>query len=279
MTEAVKILTFIYIIFVIMLVLSGTLGSIVGEIVYYLAFAVPFAIGFYSSRNLKYNREEVAGVAEAPDTLLTINRSDIKKLMPLIAPTVMTVFLVSLVTTLILSLLGVTSPTVENKNLILMLIQHALVPAVFEEALFRYIPMKLLMPYSKRWCIVYSAMCFALIHCSFSQIPYAFVAGIIFMTVDLCIGSVWPSVILHFINNAASVIWIKYCAGTVESLIFISVMVILTIPSLVFVYKKRDVYRDMIKDAVAKGDTCSVTYAPIALIIITCYIAAMNLFK
>ena len=279
MTQAVKVVTFIYIIFVIMLVLSGTLGGVVGEAVYYLAFMIPITIGFYSSKGLRYEREEMAGVAEAPDTLLEVKRFDFKRLIPLVSPTVAVVFLISLITSLLLSLLGVSTPTVEDRNIFLMILLHALVPAVFEELLFRYIPMKLLLPYSKRWCILYSAMCFALIHCSFLQMPYAFAAGVIFMIIDVAMGSVWPSLILHFINNVASIIWIKYCSRMTASVIFISFMLILSIVSLVFVYKKRGVYKNMLRGVFDKGDAFAVTYAPVALILITCYLASVNLFS
>lgn len=279
MTRAVKVVTFIYIVFIITLVLSGTLGGIVGEIVYYSAFMIPIAIGFYSSKSLKYEREEIAGVAEAPDTLLDVKRFDFKRLIPLIAPTVTVVFLISLITSLVFALFGVSTPAVEQRNVFLMILLHALVPAVLEELLFRYIPMKLLLPYSKRWCILYSAICFALIHCSFLQIPYAFAAGVIFMAIDVAMGSVWPSLILHFVNNTASVTWIKYCSGMTASAIFISVMLILSIVSLIFIYKKRGTYKEMFLGVFDKGDGFAVTYAPVALILITCYLASLNLFS
>ncbi len=279
MTRAVKVVTFIYIVFIITLVLSGTLGGIVGEMVYYSAFMIPIAIGFYSSKSLKYEREEIAGVAEAPDTLLDVKRFDFKRLIPLIAPTVTVVFLISLITSLVFALFGVSTPAVEQRNVFLMILLHALVPAVLEELLFRYIPMKLLLPYSKRWCILYSAICFALIHCSFLQIPYAFAAGVIFMAIDVAMGSVWPSLILHLVNNTASIIWIKYCSGMTASVIFISVMLILSIVSFLFVYKKRDAYKKMFIGVFDKGDGFAVTYAPVALILITCYLASLNLFS
>ena len=46
MTEAIKVMTFICVIFVILLVISGMIPGIVGEIVYYLAFIAAIAIGF-----------------------------------------------------------------------------------------------------------------------------------------------------------------------------------------------------------------------------------------
>ena len=83
--------------------------------------------------------------------------------------------------------------------------------------------MKLLLPYSKRHTVIYSSLFFALIHCSFSQMPYAFIAGVIFMLVDVAFDSVWPSIILHFVNNSLSIVWMKYCSGTVATLVMLSV--------------------------------------------------------
>jgi len=278
MTEAIKIVTFINVLFIILLMLSGTIGGILGEIVYYLAFFVPIAVGFYSSKGLKYKREEIAGVSEPREKLLDLKLEDIKKLLPLTAPTVTAVFLVSLLTSLFLSLFGVSAPAVENKGIVVMLLVHAFVPAVLEEALFRYIPMKLILPYSKRWCIIYSALYFALIHCSFSQMPYAFIAGVIFMVINVCIGNIWPSLILHFVNNAVSVIWIKYCSGVTATVIFIISLAILTAISLVFIYKNRKAYRDIFYGVLDKGEAARITNAPLALILITCYIASVNMF-
>ena len=277
MTEAIKALTFINIIFIILLALSGMISGIGGEIIYYLAFILPIGMGFYTSKGLQYKREEAKGLAEPNETLLNLNLGGLRNLLSLIFPAVMIVFLSSLVTSLLLSLIGVSAPPVEENGIATMLIIHALIPAFLEEALFRYIPMKLLLPYSRRWCVIYSALCFALIHCSFYQMPYAFVAGIIFMSVDVAFGSVWPSVILHFINNAASVVWIKYCSGMTGSVVFISLLAFLSLISTVFIYKKRGEYRALFRGTFDKGDSSEITYAPFLLALITCYLALVNL--
>ena len=279
MTEAIKIMTFISVIFVILLVISGMIPGIVGEIVYYLAFIVAVAIGFYSSNGLKYKREEVRGLAEPAETLLGFDTERVKKLLPLAFPTVTVVFLFSLVSSLLLSLFGVKAPAVEVQGIAPMLLLHALIPSFLEEALFRYIPMKLLLPYSKRWCVIYSALCFALIHCSFYQMPYAFVAGLIFMIVDVAFGSVWPSVILHFINNATSVVWIKYCSGITGYAIFVSSLLAISLISLFFILRRRKEYRALLFSALDKGESSGATYAPFALVAITCYIAFVNLLS
>ena len=93
MTEAIKALTFINIVFIILLALSGMLPGVVGEIVYYLAFILPIGTGFYISKGLQYKREEVRGLAEPPETLLSFDIGRLKKLLPLIFPAVMLVFL------------------------------------------------------------------------------------------------------------------------------------------------------------------------------------------
>lgn len=179
-TYAVKLVALLDVAFIAFLILSGYVGGWMGQIIYALAFIIPLLAGIFCSEEFKRRREEVAGVAEAPDGLLRFTPDIAGKLAPLAAPTVAIVFLTSLLTSLFLSLFGVTSAPVENKGIVTMLIVHALTPAVLEEALFRYLPMKLILPYSKRFCVFYSAFCFAMIHCNFSQMPYAFVAGVIF---------------------------------------------------------------------------------------------------
>ena len=278
MTESVKILTFVDLTFIIILMLSGAVGGYVGEIVYYLAFVLPILIGFYASLTLKHKREEIAGVAEAPDKFFAFDLDRAKKFTPLAVPIVAVIFMVSYLTSLLMSLFGVSTPPVADTGILNMLVVHAVVPAFFEEMLFRYIPMKLLLPYSRRHCVLYSALFFALIHCSFTQMPYAFVAGIFFMFIDIAFESVWPSVILHFINNAASVIWIKCSVDTLGVWIFVAVLFGLAALCVPFIYLNRREYVQLFKTSFIKGDGGKITYAPFALVVICCYVAAANLF-
>ena len=273
MTEAIKLVTFINLVFVIMLMVSGSLSGVFGSVTYYLAFILPVAIGYYASVGLKYKREELKGIAEPMDEFIGFDKSRAIKLLPLITPIVFVVFLASLLFSFILSLVGVSAAPVEDTGIIRMLLVHALAPALFEEALFRYIPMKLLLPYSKRWCVIYSAFCFALIHCSFVQMPYAFIAGVIFMAVDVAFGSVWPSVILHLVNNAASVISMKYCTDITSTVIFIGTLALLSLLSLIFVFKNRIEYKQMLSGVFEKGESFRATYAPAMLILICGYAA------
>ena len=277
MTEAVKLVTLVNIIFIILLLASSSVAGYLGEVLYYFAFAAPIFIGFYASGTLKKKREEIKGVAEPEEKYTSFSGKKALDILPLIVPTVTVVFCISYLTSLLLSLAGIQGATVENQGIFKMLLIHALVPAFLEEALFRYIAMRILLPYSKRWCIIYSAICFSLIHCDFTKMPYAFVAGVVFMAVDIAFESVWPSVILHLCNNAASVLWIKYCASTTACVIFFSVLVLFSTVSVAFIIVKRRKYRDLLRGLFDRGEGFAVSYAPALLIFISCCIAALSL--
>ena len=101
MTEAVKLVTFLNVVFILILALSSSFGGFVGECVYYLAFAIPVVVGFYSSSALKTKREEIKGVAEAQERFFAFGKEKAIELLPLIAPVVLTVFLASLLTSIV----------------------------------------------------------------------------------------------------------------------------------------------------------------------------------
>ena len=59
MDEAGKLINLLYVIFILLLALSGSFGGLMGELIYYLAFFIPILIGFYYSKELQRKREEV----------------------------------------------------------------------------------------------------------------------------------------------------------------------------------------------------------------------------
>ena len=198
--------------------------------------------------------------------------------MPAVAPVIAVIFSLAALTSLLLTAMGFTNTPIEDAGILEMIAVHALAPAILEEMLFRYIPMKLLLPYSKRCCIFMSALYFSLIHANLFQMPYAFAAGLIFIVLDVALESVWPSLILHFTNNLCSVIWMKYCNGMSEAIVFISVLLAASIFSAVFIIKKRGAYKDYLKGAFEGSSSFFLTNAPVALIVLSLYIAIVNLF-
>ncbi len=197
MERKISILSLSYLAFLALLSASGTLSGALGYAVYFMAFLIPFAIGIIHVKKDK----------EAAASHLGFGKRALCHTLVLSAPSVTLIMAISVVTSMIVfAVTGKTNEVDVGSSLVLALISHALVPAVMEEVLFRYLPMRLLSAHSKRVSVLVSAFFFALIHHSVFSFFYAFVAGVIFMGVDLALDSIWPSVIIHFVNNAVSVL-------------------------------------------------------------------------
>ena len=126
--------------------------------------------------------------------------------LPLFAPTIAVVMATAALTSLLLSVLGYNQSSTVEGNLLYCILANALMPAVFEELIFRYLPIKLLQPYSRKWCVIFSVIFFSAMHLDIFKIPYAAVAGLVFVLIDIYAGGVLPSVILHFLNNLLSLL-------------------------------------------------------------------------
>ena len=111
------------------------------------------------------------------------------------------------------------------------------------------------------------------------QIPYAFAAGVVFMCVNLALDSVWPSIILHLFNNAASVVWMKYCADTASMVIFAAILFGLAAVSWLFIIPRRRLYKDYICSALDEGRPEFDARSPIAFAVISLYVAFSSLFS
>lgn len=278
MKNAVKSYTFLTLVFIALYIAAGMLGGIAYEVVCAAAFAVPVALGYALSQRLKREREELAGVAEREPTLFGISAEGIGATFAMLAPFVAVVFLISYLTSLLLGALGFAGNTVADAPLHEMLLVHALVPAVLEEMMFRYLPMKLIAPYSRRWCVVLSALYFALIHMNLFQIPYALFAGVVFVVIDLAYESVLPSLILHFLNNAVSVLWIKWSADAGFALWYVIIMAALAMLSLIPLLLRRREYLSRLRYAFSEGEILRERTAPMMLTAFCLIMAAFNLF-
>ena len=82
----------------------------------------------------------------------------------------------------------------------------AVVPAIVEETVIRGIVMQPLRKFGDKFAIVASALLFACMHGNMVQIPYTLVGGLLLGYLAVATGSLWPSVILHFVNNLYSVV-------------------------------------------------------------------------
>ena len=103
------------------------------------------------------------------------------------------------------SLMGQTEPY-RPYQIVLQLIATALVPAVCEEFLFRGAIASSLLPYGKTTAIVGSSVLFALMHQNPYQIFYTMFAGLFLGYLYVKTDSILCPTILHFCNNAMSVL-------------------------------------------------------------------------
>lgn len=89
---------------------------------------------------------------------------------------------------------------------ILMFIQIAVLPAIFEELFVRKGVMGVLKSKGAIFAVAVSSVVFATIHMNTSQFIFAFLVGILFGIVRVKTQKMYPTMILHLINNGFAVI-------------------------------------------------------------------------
>ena len=89
---------------------------------------------------------------------------------------------------------------------LLAILLTAVLPGIFEEILYRGVIRRALNVFkSDTGVILFTALCFGLGHQYIRQTGYTFVGGLVFAYLAVKTRSIWPSVIVHFINNGLSV--------------------------------------------------------------------------
>ncbi len=253
MKKGIRLVASVDLIFLVLMSLSAYFNGLLGDLVYLSAFALPFVFGWFGAKSLRKEREEERGLAETDYPRIGLSAEGVRDFLPLALPTVAVVFGVALLTSVILNSLGATAPPVTEDAVWKMLLVHALVPAILEEMLFRYLPLKILYPYSPRAALIISSLFFALIHLDLYKLPYAFIAGMLLCLADVMTGSILPSVIIHFLNNASSVLLMKYGENPIFGTVFYSVLAAAVLASLVFVALRFKRYREGVRSAFRGG--------------------------
>ena len=226
MKTRINLLSIIYLLFLMLLLLSGSFYGALSDVVYCLAFIVPALIYTFLERR-------VEGDFAAPR--LFTKKSAL--VLPIVFPTVLLIFLLSLLTSSLIALaFGKGGGVDVGDNFWEAFLRHAIITSVLEEILFRYIPIRLLSPISARAAIICSSLFFAMAHHSFFSFIYTFVAGVVFAFADIMCESILPSVFLHMINNTVSLLWIFYGESTIFAIWFYAVLAFLSIVSFVFIF-------------------------------------------
>ena len=111
----------------------------------------------------------------------------------------------------IYSKLGIDSDVFESLGLIpkstfidslIYIVGMALVPAIFEELLFRKWILNSSKRYGNLFAVLFSAFLFGMYHMNISQGIFAFLIGILFGVIAIRTGSIKYTCLLHFLNNA-----------------------------------------------------------------------------
>jgi len=103
---------------------------------------------------------------------------------------------------------------------VLMFIEIAILPAIFEELFIRKVVYGVLRRRGAIFATIVSALVFATIHLNFSQFIFALLIGILFAIVREKTGKLYPTMILHLLNNGAAVIEVLFYEHTTFMNIF-----------------------------------------------------------
>ena len=273
MKKTVSILSLSYLIFMFLLMASGMIGGILSGVIYFLAFAVPIIFALYADGRARIENEE----PPIGDSLayLRLEKKSVLPTLLTVFPTVLIVIGVSYVTSLIIMItVGAQNEVDIGEDLFVAILTHAFVPALLEEALFRYLPLRLFGNRNCRAAVLISSVFFAFSHHSLFSIPYAFIAGVIFMTVDLMFNSVYPSLIIHFINNVTSVLWIFYSDNGAFVKWYYILLSALALVSVTIIAVLRKDFVSRFRNALAARERYEVSYEPL-LFILPCLILAL----
>ncbi len=263
MERNIKIYTISCLVFLILLCLSGSFGGLLGEALYFLAFILPSAMALLAAR-----REVIPPPAGTRGARLVFSAAPL---------CLFSIFAFSYLTALVIFLVsGKENPSSVTGEPLYDIPKLALLPALFEELLFRYVPQRLIAPYSKKSALVISALFFGLVHGSFFSIPYAIFAGASFMGANILAGSILPSVILHFSNNLISILY-DYAARSGGELVFALLFAVSALVSLVFVIIYRKEFSSALEAAFEKSDRVCLPRFAAALIIPTLLLALLNI--
>lgn len=165
--------------------------------VFILSFLIPIMI--------------LKGYIDMPKTKKYVKKSSSKK-GQIVSYTLMGIaamYVIGFIVELILEKIKVNPTMIENAlyfdnsylGYILFFIEIAILPAIFEELLFRKVMINGAKKYGTVFSIIFTAVMFGLIHMNIPQAINAVFIGIVFAYVVIKTGSIIPSMILHFVNN------------------------------------------------------------------------------
>ena len=117
-------------------------------------------------------------------------------------------------------------PSLDGFGLVGVIFVVAVLPAVFEEILFRGVVLDGAYAYGTAGAALLCGGLFSIFHQSPLQTIYPFVCGTAFALLAIRAGSVFPTILAHFINNLVIILLEKFGVQEIPPSIFIPVMAV-----------------------------------------------------
>lgn len=171
---------------------------------------------------------------------------------------------------------------------VLYFISIAILPAILEEAMFRGVILQSLRRYGDGFALIVSSVLFGVMHGNLVQAPYTMVVGFIIGYFVLYTGSIWPGVLIHFVNNGSSVVMEWATRNTtaqqdemIYGILFVGELVLGLLGIIILRMKKGSLfYVPKSKYPVAEKDKYTVFFSAAGMIIfgiITLILFALNM--
>lgn len=117
-------------------------------------------------------------------------------------------------------------PSLDSFGFVGVLIVVAVLPAIFEEIIFRGFLLKGMKPFGTLGAVLVCGGLFALYHQNPAQTIYQFCCGAAFAWVAIQAGSILPTVVSHFLNNAYIIIMTKLGIEAFPTPVYIFLLVL-----------------------------------------------------
>ena len=149
-------------------------------------------------------------------------------------------------------------PSLDGFGFVGVLFTVAVLPAVFEELIFRGLLLKGMRSFGTVSAVLLNGALFALYHQNPAQTLYQFCCGAAFALIALRAGSILPTIVSHFLNNALIITLLKFdsveVTGTALAVVLVVSAVCLagSLVWLIFFDKGRNVGDAECKNACAK---------------------------
>ena len=117
-------------------------------------------------------------------------------------------------------------PSLGGFGFVGVLLVVAVLPAIFEEIIFRGFLLKGMKPFGTLGAVLFCGGLFALYHQNPAQTIYQFCCGAAFAFVAIKAGSILPTVFSHFLNNAYIIVMTKLGVTAFPTPVYITLLIL-----------------------------------------------------